>query len=107
METVSTTTAERRLRLKSSYVNLAEAQYASPVIAAKLMVNLLRNSNADNRVLTQHLRTRLTIPLESSLAALSTAARTILTIATNNPEKHIVPKDGPKAFLEYDKHKVK
>ncbi|MFS8031422.1 hypothetical protein Hanom_Chr17g01545771 [Helianthus anomalus] len=63
------------------------------------MVNLLRNSNADKRALTQHLRTTLTIPRASSFAAVSTAPRTIRTIAINSPEKHIVPEDGPNAFL--------
>lgn len=63
------------------------------------MVNLLRNSKAESKALTKHRRIRLTMPLASSFAAVSTAARTIRTIPINNPEKHIVPNDGPNAFL--------
>nr|GEZ46170.1 hypothetical protein [Tanacetum cinerariifolium] len=46
------------------------------------------------------MRTRLTIPLASSLGALSTTARTIRAIATNIQEKHIVPAALPNAFLK-------
>nr|GEZ63673.1 hypothetical protein [Tanacetum cinerariifolium] len=69
-------------------------------MAAKFMVNLLRNSDDDKKMLTQHMRTRLTIPLASSLGALSTTARTIRAIATNIQEKHIVPAALPNAFLK-------
>ncbi|GJY33345.1 hypothetical protein Tco_0417814 [Tanacetum coccineum] len=69
-------------------------------MAAKFMVNLLRNLNDDKKMLTHHLRTRLTIPLASLLGALSTTTRTIRTIATNIQEKHIVPAELPSAFLK-------
>lgn len=99
-EMVSTKTAERRLRLRSSYVILAEEQQASPVIAAKFMVNLLRKSTAVSKAFTQHRNTRFTIPGVSSCLALSTAERTIRTTQTSNPDKHIVPEEGPKTFLQ-------
>lgn len=100
VETVSTKTAERRLRFRSSYVILADEQYASPVIAAKLIVNLLRKSTADSNALTQHRRIRFTNPGTSSCLALSTAARTIRTIHISSPDRQIVPEEGPKAFLQ-------
>lgn len=98
VETISTMTVESRLRSRSSYVISADVQYDSPVMAAKIIVNLFRKSIADRRVLTQNLRIRFTMPGASCLA-LSTMARTIRTTQTINPEKHIVPEDGPKAFL--------
>lgn len=96
---VSTKTAERRLRLRSSYVILEEEQYASPVIAAKLMVNLLRKSTALKKAFTQHRSTMFTSPGASSCLALSTTERTTRTTKISNPDKHIVPEEGPKAFL--------
>lgn len=62
VEIVSTNTAESRFLLRSSYVIFAEEQYASPVIAAKFMVNLLTKSKADSRKSAQHFNMRLTHP---------------------------------------------
>lgn len=101
VETVSTNTADRRLRLRSSYVILAALQYASPVMAAKFMVNLFKKSTADSRALAQHRKIRLTIPDASSCLALSTIERMTRTIPRSNPERHIVPKEGPNAFLQF------
>lgn len=70
-------------------------------MAAKFMVNLFRKSTADKMAFAQQRRTRLTIPEASSCLALSTMERTIRTIAISNPEKHMVPKEGPNAFLKY------
>lgn len=106
MEIVSTKTAERRFLFRSSYAILAEVQYASPVIAAKLMVNLLRKSKAAKRALTQHCSTRFTIPDAPSCLALSTIARTTRTTQISNPDKHTVPEEGPKAFLQVWTNKI-
>lgn len=66
------------------------------------MANLLRKSNVAIKALTQHRRIRLKIPGRSCFA-LSTEARTKRTTKINSPEKHIVPKDGPNAFLQHEK----
>ena len=97
---VSTKTAERRLRFRSSYVILADEQYASPVMAAKMIVNLLRKSIADSKALTQQRNTRFSTPVLCSCLAPSTIVRTIRTTPISNPDRHTVPKEGPKAFLQ-------
>jgi hypothetical protein len=69
-------------------------------MAAKLIVNLLRKSTAESNALTQHRKTKFTIPGISSCLALSTTARTKRTTQISNPDKHTVPEEGPKAFLQ-------
>lgn len=104
VEIVSTNTAESRFLLRSSYVIFAEEQYASPVIAAKFMVNLLTKSKADSRKSAQHFNMRLTHPPSPRFCfAASRTVRTNLTAPITIPEKETVPKEGPKAFLKKEK----
>lgn len=101
VEIVSTKAAERRLRLRSSYAILADEQYDSPVIAAKLIVNLLRNSIEESKKLATHLTRRISAPREpSSFLALSIDDRINRTARIIKPDKQTVPKEGPNAFLQ-------
>jgi hypothetical protein len=63
------------------------------------MVNWFRKSMVDNAQSTQQRRTTYTMPSCPSLLAISTALRTTRTTPNSRPEKLIVPKDGPNAFL--------
>lgn len=72
-----------------------------------MIVNLLRKSIADSSTPTQQRSIRFTIPEEApSRFALSTAARTTRTAPIIKPEKHTVPKEGPKAFLQCLEHQT-
>lgn len=106
-EITSTSTVESKFRLRRFQVMIAEAQKLSPVMAAKFVVNFVKNSTACSIDSRHACRKIVRAPgWPCSAFALFIKLRTSRTNATTSPAKHMVPNEGPSACLPKRKKKA-